>query len=81
MTLFVLVSLKRGSVYSAEAGLKYFVLGAVSSGLFLLGCVLLYGQTGEVSVQGINSILVVDVGKVLLTVSLLFKLSAAPFHM
>lgn len=81
MTLFILVSLKRESVYSIEAGLKYFVLGAVSSGLFLLGCVLLYGLTGEVSVQGVNSVLVVDVGKILLTVSLLFKLSAAPFHM
>jgi len=56
-------------------------LGALSSGLFLFGCVLLYGVTGEISIQGINSVLTADVGKVLITVSLLFKLSIAPFHM
>lgn len=81
LTLFILAALKRDSSYSTEAGLKYFVLGAVSSGLFLFGCALLYGLTGETSIQGINSILTADVGKVLITISLLFKLSAAPFHM
>lgn len=81
LTLFILAALKRDSSYSTEAGLKYFVLGALSSGLFLFGCALLYGLTGETSIQGINSILTADVGKVLITISLLFKLSAAPFHM
>lgn len=81
LTLFILAALKRDSAYSTEAGLKYFVLGAVSSGLFLFGCALLYGRTGETSIQGINSLLSGDVGKILITVSLLFKLSAAPFHM
>lgn len=81
LTLFILAALKRDSSYSTEAGLKYFVLGAVSSGIFLFGCALLYGLTGETSIQGINSILTADVGKVLITISLLFKLSAAPFHM
>ena len=81
LTLFILAALKRDSSYSTEAGLKYFVLGAVSSGIFLFGCALLYGLTGETSIQGINSILAADVGKVLITISLLFKLSAAPFHM
>ncbi len=81
LTLFILVAIKRDSAYSTEAGLKYFVLGALSSGLFLFGCVLLYGVTGEISIQGINSVLTADVGKVLITVSLLFKLSIAPFHM
>ena len=76
-----MVAIKRDSAYSTEAGLKYFVLGALSSGLFLFGCVLLYGVTGEISIQGINSVLTADVGKVLITVSLLFKLSIAPFHM
>jgi NADH-quinone oxidoreductase subunit N len=42
---------------------------------------LLYGCTGEFSIQGVNSILTVDVGKVLITISLLFKITAAPFHM
>ena len=81
LTLFILVAIKRDSAYSTEAGLKYFVLGALSSGLFLFGCVLLYGVTGEISIQGINSVITADAGKVLITVSLLFKLSIAPFHM
>nr|AND97078.1 NADH dehydrogenase subunit 2 [Tethya sp. XMU02001079] len=81
LTLFILVAIRRDSVYSTEAGLKYFVLGAVSSGLFLFGCTLLYGLTGETSIQGVNSILISDMGKILITISLLFKLSAAPFHM
>ena len=81
LTLFILVALKRDSAYSTEASLKFFVLGAVSSGLFLFGCVLLYAVTGSTSVQEINSNLTVDVGKILVTVSLLFKLSAVPFHM
>ena len=81
LTLFILVALKRDSAYSTEASLKYFVLGAVSSGLFLFGCVLLYGLTGTTSVQEINSNLTADVGKILVTISLLFKLSVVPFHM
>ena len=81
LTLFILVALKRDSAYSTEASLKYFVLGAVSSGLFLFGCVLLYGLTGTTSVQEINSNLTADIGKILVTISLLFKLSVVPFHM
>ncbi len=77
----ILVALNRKGVYSTEASIKYFVLGAVSSGLLLLGCVLLYGSTGSISIQEINSNLIADVGKVLITISLLFKLSVTPFHM
>lgn len=79
--LLILVAVKKNSIYSTEASLKYFVLGAVSSGLFLFGCVLLYGLTGSTSVQEINSNLTADVGKILVTISLLFKLSVVPFHM
>nr|QDH12159.1 NADH dehydrogenase subunit 2 [Halichondria sp. HK-2019] len=81
LTLFILVAIKRESAYSTEGGLKYFVLGAVSSGLLLFGCALLYGLSGQTSAQGLNSCLAADVGKILITVSLLFKLSVAPFHM
>ena len=81
LTLFILTALKRDSAYGTEAGLKFFVLGAVSSGLFLFGCALLYGLTGDTSIQGISAMLTADVGKILITISLLFKLSAAPFHM
>ena len=81
LTLFILVALKRDSAYSTEASLKYFELGAVSSGLFLFGCVLLHGLTGTTSAQEINSNLTADIGKILVTISLLFKLSVVPFHM
>lgn len=82
LSLFILVALKRDSAYSTEAGLKYFVLGALSSGLFLFGCVLLYGLTGEVSVQGIAALAAGgEIGRIFITISLLFKLSVAPFHM
>ena len=81
LTLFILVAIKKSSAYSAEAGLKYFVLGAISSGFFLFGCALLYGVSGEMSVQGVNSVLIGEMGKIWITVSLLFKLSVAPFHM
>lgn len=81
LVLFIQVTLKKDSPYGSEAGLKYFILSALSSSLFLFGCALLYGLTGEVSVQGVNSILTVDVGKILITISLLFKFTAAPFHM
>lgn len=57
--------------------MKYFVLGALSSAFFLFGCVLFYGATGEGSTLGTGG----DLGKVFITISLLFKLSAAPFHM
>lgn len=80
LTILILVA-KTNSAYSTEAGLKYLVLGAVSSGLFLFGCALLHGVSGETSVPGINSILMGDVGLIFILVSLLFKLSAAPFHM
>jgi len=81
ITLYILVAKNINSAYSLEAGLKYFVLGAVSSGLFLFGCALLYGVSGEMSIQGINSLLIGDVGKILITVSIFFKLSVVPFHM
>ena len=76
LTLFILVALKRD-----EASFNFFVLGAVSSGFCFFGCVLLYGVAGTTSVQEINSNLTADVGKILVTISLLFKLSAVPFHM
>lgn len=73
----MLTGLARNSAWSTEASLKYFSLGALSSAFFLLGCVLLYGVTGESTLEGVGG----DLGKVFITVSLLFKLSVAPFHM
>jgi len=80
LTILILVA-KTNNAYSTEAGLKYLVLGAVSSGLFIFGGALLHGVSGETSAPGINSVLMGDTGLIFIIVSLLFKLSAAPFHM
>nr|UKP87799.1 NADH dehydrogenase subunit 2 [Kophobelemnon sp. ANT59] len=84
LCMFILVAYNKNSLLSAEAGLKYFVLGALSSGLFLFGCALIYGSTGELELQFIRMSIIsygALAGKCLITVSLLFKVSAAPFHM
>ena len=80
-SLFILVSQKGGSGLSAEAGLKYFVLGALASGLFLFGCGLLCGFTGGPGFPGEELGGIYGGGGLLITGALLFKLSAAPFHM
>nr|YP_010322845.1 NADH dehydrogenase subunit 2 [Cornularia pabloi]UKP87533.1 NADH dehydrogenase subunit 2 [Cornularia pabloi] len=84
LCMFILVAYNKNSLLSAEAGLKYFVLGALSSGLFLFGCALVYGSSGELELQFIRTSGTsygALAGKCLITVSLLFKVSAAPFHM
>nr|QDP70803.1 NADH dehydrogenase subunit 2 [Umbellula sp. 3 RH-2019] len=84
LCMFILVAYNKNSLLSAEAGLKYFVLGALSSGLFLFGCALIYGSTGELELIFIRMSIIsygALAGKCLITVSLLFKVSAAPFHM
>nr|YP_010323266.1 NADH dehydrogenase subunit 2 [Leptophyton benayahui]UKP88401.1 NADH dehydrogenase subunit 2 [Leptophyton benayahui] len=85
LALFVLVAYNKTSLLSSEAGLKYFVLGALSSGLFLFGCALVYNTTGELEfqfIQGEGDVSpLLSGGLLLIAVSLLFKLSAAPFHM
>ncbi|MBM7067740.1 NADH-quinone oxidoreductase subunit NuoN [Actibacterium sp. 188UL27-1] len=88
LALYVVASLRRDSVKSTEAGLKYFVLGALSSGLLLYGASLTYGFAGTTSFAGIISVATdgnISVGLlfglVFLTAGLAFKVSAAPFHM
>jgi NADH-quinone oxidoreductase subunit N len=89
LPLYLLAGLaRRRRLLSQEAALKYFVLGAFSSGFFLYGTAMLYGYAGTVSLSGIASELgsnpqataLVVVGAGLLTVGLLFKIAAAPFH-
>jgi NADH-quinone oxidoreductase subunit N len=87
LALYVLAAFHRDSVRSSEAGLKYFVLGALASGVLLYGISLLYGFAGSLDFVAIGSVLsgdaptgaVVAAGLVLLAMA--FKLSAAPFHM
>src|ERR1700716_2218860 len=86
LALYVVAAIDRDSVRSTEAGLKYFVLGALSSGMLLYGASLIYGFTGTVSFAGIaagaktGSVGIVF-GLVFLLAGLCFKVSAVPFHM
>ena len=87
LALYVVASLRRDSVKSTEAGLKYFVLGALSSGLLLYGASLTYGFAGTTSFAGIIQATEGGVslgllfGLVFLSAGFAFKVSAAPFHM
>ncbi|NNK78412.1 MAG: NADH-quinone oxidoreductase subunit NuoN [Litoreibacter sp.] len=88
LSLYVVAALRRDSVRSTEAGLKYFVLGALSSGMLLYGASLTYGFAGTTLFEGIFSTLGEgDVslgllfGLVFICAGLAFKVSAAPFHM
>ena len=86
LSLYVLASFNRESYRSTEAGLKYFILGALSSGLLLYGCSLIYGFSGSTNfdliAQNINQLNTGSIfGIVFILVGLAFKVSAAPFHM
>lgn len=89
LPLYVLASMRRDSVRSTEAGLKYFVLGALSSGMLLYGASLIYGFTGATNFDVIADVLQnqrdvplgVLTGMILLLSGLAFKVAAVPFHM
>jgi len=87
LALYVVASLRRDSVKSTEAGLKYFVLGALSSGLLLYGASLVYGFAGTTAFSGIILAASGEVplgllfGLVFVLAAFAFKVSAAPFHM
>lgn len=92
---YVLASFNRDSSRSTEAGLKYFIMGSIASGFFLLGATFVYGFTGTLSFEGIYDYYVALnsesdsitmpiaflVGLVFIVVALSFKISAVPFHM
>ena len=86
LSLYVLATFNRDQLKSSEAGLKYFVLSALSSGLLLYGCSLIYGFTGSTNFNLIASQLnseeyALTFGIVFILVGLAFKISAVPFHM
>lgn len=89
LCLYVLAAINRDNLLSSEAGLKYFILGALSSGLLLFGMSLVYGYSGTLSYAGISAFLEsaqsmpygVMVGMVFMMAGLAFKVSAVPFHM
>ncbi|MFH1157338.1 MAG: NADH-quinone oxidoreductase subunit NuoN [Pseudomonadota bacterium] len=89
LPIYVLAAIQRDSVRSTEAGLKYFILGALSSGMLLYGASLIYGFSGATGFAliaeavGEQTVMApgVVVGMVLMTAGLAFKISAVPFHM
>ncbi len=93
LPLYVMTAFHRDKLRASEAGLKYFVLGALASGLLLYGCSMVYGFTGTLSFPGLAAALSpealgngaisagVVVGLVFVAAGLAFKLAAVPFHM
>ncbi len=88
LSLYVLAAIRRNHAKSAEAGIKYFVLGALASGMLLFGISLVYGFTGSVgfeaiadSLRGATAPPGVIIGMVFILVGIAFKVSAVPFHM
>ncbi|MDE2239495.1 MAG: NADH-quinone oxidoreductase subunit NuoN [Rhodospirillales bacterium] len=87
LALYICAALARDSVRSTEAGLKYFVLGALASGLLLYGISLVYGFAGTTNFAALGGVfrqgagLGTVVGVVFVLIGLAFKISAAPFHM
>lgn len=87
LSAYVLASFLRDEDRSAEAGLKYFVLGALASGILLFGMSLVYGFTGTTSFEGIRFALIGGLstgalfGLIFMLAGLAFKISAVPFHM
>ena len=86
LALYVLASFNRNNQLSSESGLKYFVLSALSSGLLLYGCSLIYGFAGSTNFNNIqmniNEVQYgLTLGIVFILVGLAFKISAVPFHM
>lgn len=95
LCFYVLAASKRNSEFSTEAGLKYFLLGAFSSGILLFGFSLIYGFTGMTNFEDLSKLsytiqftefqtyipLSITIGIVFVAVGLLFKMTAVPFHM
>ncbi|CDN53548.1 NDH-1 subunit N [Neorhizobium galegae bv. officinalis bv. officinalis str. HAMBI 1141] len=88
LALYVIAAFNRDSLRSTEAGLKYFVLGALSSGMMLYGMSLVYGFTGNTGFEGIAKVLSAETrglglifGMVFVLAGACFKISAVPFHM
>ena len=88
LSLYIIAAYRRDNLKSTEAGLKYFILGALSSGLLLYGVSLIYGATGSTqfhiiydSIMYTERVLALQIGMVFLLSAIAFKFSAFPFHM
>jgi len=93
--VYILASIYRDSESATNAGLKYFLLGGLSSCLILFGCVLIYSYTGVINFEDIYSLLatsaytvdngidintIIQLGFIIILIGFLFKIAAAPFH-
>lgn len=89
LSLYVIAAIRRDNVRSSEAGMKYFVLGALSSGMLLYGCSMIYGFAGSIYFTEIAKLTASEagpnfgiiIGLVFILAGLAFKISAVPFHM
>ncbi len=89
LSLYAMVAMKRESSAASEAAMKYFVLGALASGMLLYGISMIYGLTGTIQLTGIASSISADsantsflvFGMIFMIIGIAFKLGAAPFHM
>lgn len=89
LSLYAMVALNRDSMRSTEAAMKYFILGAIASGMLLYGMSMIYGMTGTLDIQAVKAAvaqmgpdnLILIFGLVFIVVGLAFKLGAVPFHM
>ena len=89
LSLYAMVAMQRDSSFASEAAMKYFVLGALASGMLLYGISIIYGLTGSIQLMTIADTINVDsvnqiylvYGMIFLIIGIAFKLGAAPFHM
>jgi len=89
LPLYALVALKRENVQAVEAGLKYFIMGSIASGMLLYGMTMIFGVTGHLEINTIMQILasaqydslLMTFGLVFICVGIIFKLGGVPFHM
>lgn len=89
LALYILCAIDRKNVFSAESGVKYFILGSVASGILLYGISMIYGFSGGMGYENIHHVIASDhglsagfaIGLVFVLVGLCFKISAVPFHM
>ena len=87
LPLYVLATFNRNDSFSSESGVKYFILGALSSGLLLYGSSLIYGFTGSIFLNEISQLIApsnqlgITFGLAFLLAGIIFKISAVPFHM
>jgi NADH-quinone oxidoreductase subunit N len=87
LSMYAMIAMQRDSIVASEAAMKYFILGAIASGILLYGMSMVYGVTGSLDLAAINAAVsgadrvVMSFGLVFIILGIAFKLGAVPFHM